>query len=168
MADVVIEKLSKQHDRAGFDCGVPKLNLFLQQQARSQANQGFGVTWVAVEEGQLTILGYVTVSMGHIEFDHADPAVTARLPRYPIPVIRVGKLATDIKFQGRGIGSLLLAFAARMAISTADKVGCYALELEAADDNVFQYYLKKGFLPLQVGSLRLYQPVETLRSALEP
>ena len=168
MADVVIEKLSKQHDRTGFDCGVPKLNLFLQQQARSQANQGFGVTWVAVQEGEAAILGYVTVSMGHIEFNQADPEVTARLPRYPIPVLRVGKLATDITVQGRGVGSLLLAFSARMAISTADKVGCFALELEAADENVFQYYLKKGYLPLQVGSLRLYQPVETLRKALAP
>lgn len=167
MAEVVIEKLTKSHERESFDCGVPKLNTFLQQQARSQANQGFGVTWVAVEEGEKQILGFITVSMGHVEFENADEQVTARLPRYPIPVLRVGKLATDIRFQGRGIGSLLLAFAARMAISTAEKVGCYALELEAANESVFNFYIKKGFQPLRTGSLLLYQPVETLRKALE-
>ena len=160
-----IQRLNRPHDRTGFDCGEQGYNDFLRKQALQHMRQNTSVTWVAVEEGGSRILGYATLSMGSVEFEHILPEIAARLPRHPMPVLHVGKLAVDAGSQGRGIGSLLLRFAGLQAITLADEVGCHAVELIADDERLARYYASQGFLPLRTGTLRLYLPVETLRRA---
>ena len=125
---------------------------------------------VAVREGETTILGYVTLSMGNDTFENITDEITARLPKYPMPVLRVGQLATDIQFQGKGVGPLLLRFAAEQAIVASKLVGCFAIELEADNERARNWYLKRGFIELKPGGSRLYLPIATLEKAmaLEP
>lgn len=165
MAELVIERLTSAHDRKSFDCGNGEMNDFLKTKARKHGEQNFSVTWVAVEVGSPRILGYITLSMGNVGFEEADSEVYRRLPKYPIPVLHVGRLATDLAVQGKGVGALLLNFAARKAIEASEAVGCFALELIAIDANAFAYYERRGFLPLKRDTMRLYAPVETLKMA---
>ena len=44
--------LSKQHDRAGFDCGVAELNTFIRKTARRQDEQHLVRTTVLVDTDQ--------------------------------------------------------------------------------------------------------------------
>lgn len=166
MARVVVELLTKAHDRKGFDCGRQAQNEFLHQRARKHADLNYSRTWVAIEEGGSQILGFVTLSMGSIQFENLTDALRVRLPRYPMPVLHVGQLATDVRCQGRGIGSLLLKFAAEKAIEASKNTGCFALELLADNDDALRWYLNRGFVQLADGSTRLYQTVETLIAAL--
>jgi len=167
VSKVVVELLTKAHDRKGFDCGKLEQNEFLKQRARKHAELNYSRTWVSIEEGHSRILGYVTLSMGNIVFENLTEELRIRLPRYPMPVLHVGQLATDSSVQGRGIGSLLLRFAAEKAIEASATVGCFAIELIADNPKAFDWYLKRGFSPLVAGSLRLYQSVETLKLAVE-
>lgn len=164
MARVVVELLAKTHDRSGFDCGVEALNDFLRTKARKHAEQGISVTWVAAEKGASRILGFVTLTMGSVAFENADPVVTKGLPRYPIPMLHVGRLATDLSVQGRGIGSLLLRLAAERAIDASREMGCFGMELVAGDRAAYDYYLRRGFKPLVEGTMRLYLPIAHLRA----
>lgn len=165
MAEVVIEALRKGHDRSGFSCGKPELDDFLKRLARQHQDRGFSKTYVAVELGATQILGYVTVSAGSVLIEEADEEVFSRLPRHPMPVLHVGRLATDLRFAGRGIGSLLLAHAADVALAASESLGVYAMELDAMDEEAFAYYLRRGFLPIKSGGMRLYAPLSTIIAA---
>ena len=164
MALVVIERLTKVHDRSAFDCGVEGLNDFLKTQARKNAEQGVSVTWVAVEEGATKILGYISVTMSHVAYEDANPEITRRLPRYPIPMLHVGRLATDLRTQGKGIGSRLLRHAAELAIDTSVNVGLFGMELVAGDKTAYDYYVRRGFRPVLDNTMRLYMPIAHLRA----
>jgi GNAT superfamily N-acetyltransferase len=167
VAEVVVELLSKAHDRKSFDCGREAQNTFLKERARKHADLNYSKTWVAVFEGEATILGYVTLSMGSVSFENVNEAIRAKLPRYPMPVLRVGQLATDLRYQGKGIGPLLLRFACEQAVSAASSVGCFAIELEADNERARAWYLKRGFLELTPGGTRLYQSTATLKKAFD-
>jgi len=59
------EALTRHHDRAGFDCGVPALNEYLRRYARQNHDSGGAKTFVAVApEAPTIILGYYTISPG--------------------------------------------------------------------------------------------------------
>ena len=167
MAEIVVELLCKAHDRKSFDCGREAQNTFLKERARKHAELNFSKTWVAVREGDPLILGYVTLSMASVLFENISEEFRAKLPKYPMPVLHVGQLATDTRYHGKGIGPFLLRFAAEQAISASKSVGCFALELEADNKKAHGFYINHGFLELKPGASRLYQTIETLEKALQ-
>ena len=168
MAEVVVELLTKAHDRKPFDCGATAQNEFLQQRARKHAELNYSKTWVAVEGASNRILGFVTLSMSSIDFESLDEKIRKRLPRYPMPVLHVGQLATDVQYQDRGIGALLLRFAAEKAIELSATVGCHAIELVADNKRALDYYLRRGFVQLAKGSSRLYMLIDTVKAGAGP
>lgn len=168
MAEVVIELLEKRHNRKSFGCGKEEFDRYLKTLARQHHEQGFVKVYVAVEAGQSTVLGYLAVSMGNVVLQDLDDAIAARLPKHPMPVLHVARLATDQRYAGKGIGSMLLAHAADLALSASKTLGVYAIELVAADAEAYAYYLRRGFLPLKGDGMRLYVPLATVRAAREP
>lgn len=165
MERIVVELLTKTHDRKSFDCGRDSQNSFLKERARKHAELNYSKTWVAVRKDDPTILGYVTLAMGGIGFENVTDEIRARLPKYPMPVLHVGQLATDYRYQGKGIGPRLLRFAAEQAIMASKSVGCFAIELEADNERARQWYIRRGFIELSPGACRLYQTVAALEKA---
>lgn len=141
---VAIRLLDAQHRRAGFDCGDDALNEFLLRQAGQQQRRGFGKTYVALADDEATVIGFVTVSAGQIAT--ASLSSQAKLPRYPAPMLRIGRLAVDVRHQGNGIGQDLLAFAFRLAVEFSQRVGLYAVVVDAKHDKAKAYYVKLGFI----------------------
>lgn len=166
MSRVRVVQLTKAYDRASFDCGNDYYNGFLQKTALQNARQKTSVTWIAVQEESTAILGYVTLSMGKVEFEHVDESITKKLPKHPIPVLHVGKLAVDQRYQGKQVGALLLRFAAEQAVLLSKRVGCFAIELQADHEDLVAFYLRNGFRQLKPGSLRLYQSVVNIEKAM--
>ena len=148
-----------KHDRASFDCGEPSLNTYLKQYARQNDEKGLGRTYVAIEPGQHRVEGYYTISTGAVKFDD----VPAKLPRYPVPVVHLGRLAIDIGSQGKGLGELLLLDALKRASRAADQLGIYAVEVRALNDGARRFYRKYGFTSLLDDELHLYLPMKTIR-----
>ena len=57
------EALTRHHDRAEFDCGVPALNQYLRRYARQNHDRGGAKTFVAVApQAPEVVLGYYTIS----------------------------------------------------------------------------------------------------------
>lgn len=154
----VIEPLDKSHQRENFDCGEVSLNDFLRKYARQNAERGLGRTFVAVLPGEKQALGYYTLSSGSIAFD----AVPEKLPRYPIPVAHLGRLAVDSSMRGQGLGELLLIDALERTVIIASEFGIYAVELFALTERAKQFYLKYGFVSLKDDDKHLYLPVKTI------
>lgn len=159
----VIQLLGKQHNRNGFDCGDAVLNDFLRRQAGQQQRRGFGKTYVALADDGATVIGFVTVSAGQIAT--ASLSSQAKLPRHPAPILRIGRLAVDVRHQGKGAGQDLLAFALRLAVEFSQRVGLYAVVVDAKHDKAKAFYARLGFIACIDTPLSLYLPVATLEQA---
>lgn len=161
-----IQLLGAEHRREGFDCGDTALNDFLLRQAGQQQRRGFGKTYMSVAEDGVTVTGFVTVSAGQV----ATTALPARLklPRYPAPMLRIGRLAVDERYQGRGIAQDLLAFVLRLAVGFSRRVGLYAVIVDAKHDKAKAFYVRLGFIACVDNPLCLYLPIATLEQSVAP
>jgi len=160
---VVITELNPRHDRAGFDCGEPALNVFLQRLARQQSARDFSKIYVACEPDTPTILGFYAISSGSIDFAHWPPAL--RLPRYPVPVARLARLAVDKRAQGQGAGAALLSHAVRLAVMLAEHIGLHAMVVDAKDEAAAAFYQRHGFEQLADRPQTLFLTLEVARQA---
>lgn len=160
----IIQLLTAQHRRDGFDCGDAALNEFLFRQAGQQQRRGFGKTYVSVAEDGVTVTGFITVSAGQIATSALPSQM--KLPRYPAPMLRIGRLAVDVRHQGKGIGQDLLAFALRLAVEFSQRVGLYAVVVDAKHDKAKAFYVRLGFIACVDNPLCLYLPIATLEQSV--
>ncbi|MBI1370872.1 MAG: GNAT family N-acetyltransferase [Planctomycetes bacterium] len=160
----VIEKLHKRHDRAAFSCGVVELDDYLHRFAGQNEKTGISQHFVAVATaGDSRILGYYALSAGSVAFDLVPDELRKRLPRYPIPVAHIGRLAVDQSMQGQGLGEDLLIDALVRIVRIADELGIHAVEVVAINDSAQRFYLKYGFTPLADDERHLYLPLSAAR-----
>lgn len=160
---VAIELLATRHQRAGFDCAEPALNEFLQRQAGQLGRKGFGKTYVTLDVDGLAVTGFVTLSVGQVQ-THGLPA-GLKLPRYPAPILRIGRLGVDRRAQGQGAGQQLLSFALQLALEFSRSVGLYAVVVDAKHDKAKADYQSMGFTSTLDDPLCLYLPVSVLEKA---
>jgi GNAT superfamily N-acetyltransferase len=151
--DLLIRPLDKTDDRSGFRSGDPDLDrFFLRYAGQNQFRHHIGTTYIAVISGR--IVGFVTISPGEVTAQTIQPAVHARLPRYPLPIIRLSRLAVDERYQGQGIGKALLRAALELAVELRDSFGCTGVVVDAKPD-ALGFYRRLGFvdLPPVIGAL---------------
>lgn len=90
-----IRALAESDDRSCFRSGNANLDRFFHLYAgQNQFRHQIGTTYVAAEGAR--IVGFVTVSLGHVEFEVLPPDTRKHLPRYPMPVLRLARLAVDV------------------------------------------------------------------------
>ncbi len=158
---VRIERLTAVHRRESFDSGEPALNDFFQRQAGHMARRGIGKTYVALADDGLTVRGFVTISAGQVETAQLPPDL--KLPRYPVPILRIGRLAVDQGQQGQGIGQHLAAFALHLALEFSQQAGMYAVLVDAKHDKARKFYERLGFTQTLGNPLCLYLPISMLQ-----
>lgn len=78
-----------------------------------------------------------------------------------MPVVRIGRLAVDQRYQGRRLGKALLADAAMKAITAAP-----ALLVDAKNDQAIAFYRHHGFRQLGSSSNTLFLPLATAEKVL--
>ena len=154
-----IERLSPAHDRTAFDSGEPALDKYLRHLAGQHDRKGLGRTYVAVEEGQSAVKGYYTITSGAVSFE----IVPENLPRHPVPVILLARLAVDRSAQGHGLGALLLVHALKKALEVSEHLGVHAVAVDALNDRVRAFYLRYGFTELRDDPLHLFLPLKKIR-----
>jgi len=157
-----IEPISKSNDREAFDCGIESLNLFLRKFARQNNERGLGRIYVAVKENDEKIYGYYTISSSAFDFELAPE----NLPRYPIPVVHLGRLAVDRSAQGERLGRALLFHAFKRSVDLAEHLGIYAVEVYALNEEARQFYLRFGLTELKDDKLHLYITIKKIRAML--
>lgn len=155
--ELTIELLTEKHDRLSFDCGEPSLNGYLQRFARQNAELFLGRTYVLVVPGQTRIEGYYTISSGAVAREELPEK---RLPRYPIPIVLMGRLAVDSQAQGHGFGELLLLDALKRSAQLAQHLGIYAVVVDALNEQARTFYGKYGFAQTVDDPMRLYLSIK--------
>ncbi|HJT67717.1 MAG TPA: GNAT family N-acetyltransferase [Pyrinomonadaceae bacterium] len=117
-----------------------------------------GRTYVATTDGDASVLGYYTISSSAVAFE----VVPENLPRHPIPVALVGRLAVDNKVRRQRLGETLLVHVLQSAQRAARIVEIYAVVVDALDESAKSFYLKYGFNSLTDDPLHLYLPMRAV------
>jgi len=116
--------------------------------------------FVAVAAASGKLAGYYTLAAASILTPDLPPEITQKLPRYPtLPAVRIGRLAVDLQFQGRGLGGVLLADALSRVMLSPPAV--FTLLVDAKDENAVRFYQKHGFVSLTSQPRTLFLPVAT-------
>lgn len=161
MSSFEFHTLDKSFDRAPFDCGSPELNAFLKAKARQNQAANFNKTFVAIQSGDKAkrVLGFYSLSMGEVDLSSLPDEMQKKLPKHPVPVARMGRLAVDNSIKGQGLGKLLLVDAMKRVQSASASVGVYALLVDAKDDPAKSFYKKYGFIELADEPMTLFLPL---------
>ena len=69
--------------------------------------------------------------------------------KYPLPVLRLARLAVAETFMNQGVGSLLLRSILVLARQMADDIGCVGIVVDAKPEAI-PFYEKLGFLRLEL------------------
>lgn len=158
-----ITQLSPGHVIDQFDCGEESLNEYLVKFARWNASAGIGRTYVILREGEEQVLGYYTLAVGQLHVGTLPEHMAKRLPKYPVPIIKVGRLASDRSARGEGIGEALLLDALFRAARIAEQVAVFAVEVDALNDRARSFYERYGFQALLDDRLYLYLPIRSIQ-----
>lgn len=148
------------HDRLGFECGVPALDEYLRRFAEQHRRRGISSIYVLTESSQPErILGYYTLSAAEVERQRLAEVERKKLPGYPVPCFRMGRLACRTDQRGLGFGKLLLGCAVDRCLKARQQVAAYALLVDAKDDVAKAFYEHFGFKTFQDAPLTLYLPL---------
>lgn len=161
LARLVVEPLKpKRHDRDGFACGEPTLDTYLRQQAAQHHRDGISTTHVLVNDAERSrILGYYSLSAAQLLLTDMQEADRKRLPNYPLPAIRMGRLAIAVSAQGQGLGDYLLAHAVTRCLGLREQLGVRVFLVDALHEKAVRFYRAYGFREATAESRTLYLPL---------
>ena len=157
-----VTKLGAEHDRTSFDCGNEALNRFIQLHALQGQQAGISQTYAAVEGKR--IAGFHTLVVGQVMHDQAPERLARGLPRFPVPVVILARLAVDNGWKGKGLGAALVKDAMCRVLQAADIAGVRAMVVHAKDDMAQSFYEHLGFLPFPGKPLTLYRLLKDIRA----
>ena len=150
----------ERHDRAGFTCGVAELDDYLHRLAGQHRRRGISTVFVLVDTAApRLVLGYYTLSAAEVDAAELREVDRKKLPRYPVPCFRMGRLACRADRQAQGLGKLLIACAVDRCLQARKHVAAYALIVDAKDDHAAAFYRHYGFVAGVDGPMALYLPL---------
>lgn len=162
-APLRIEKLHRSHAVERFTCGQPELDRFLLRHALRAQQANSSQTYVALSGDD--VVGYYTIVAGEVRHAQAPERVVKGMPRHPIPLLVLARLAVHAQWQRRAIGSGLLLDAFGRTMQVADVVGVRALAVHAKDDQAVAFYQHFGFAPSPVDPRHLFMIIKDIQLA---
>ncbi len=166
--DLIITPLGKQHDRKSFDCGESSLNQYLHRYASQDTKRRVNRVFVASPpDAPRQVIGYYSLSAGSLDTADLPKTLRRRLPRYPVPVVLLGRLAVVESRQGKGLGSILLADALQRVAQASQVMAVYAVVVDALNDRAAEFYQQFGFIPLPSQPLKLFLPMDSVSSLID-
>ncbi len=166
MSEFRIVPFSRAIDLQQFDAGVDALTEYLKKYARQNQDRGIGRTYVLTDSNNRAI-GYYVVSMAEVSFASLPDSVTKRVPRYPLPSMRIGRLAVDHRYRGQKLGELLLVDALQRAVNLFHQVGLFAVIVDAKDAVAEGFYEHFGFKHFVDRPASLFLPMGSIVKAFE-
>lgn len=148
---------SRRHDRQAFTSGIRELDEYLQRFAVQQSKKGINVVRVLVDtDTPRTILGYYSLSAAQVDAVQLDERTQQKLPRYPVPCFRLGRLAVHTAHHGRGLGRVLIGCVVERCLEARKHVAAYALVVDAKGESAKAFYEHYGFTSCRGNPMTLY------------
>lgn len=159
-----IRSFDKAIDAASFRCGQSLLDEYIRRYAAQDVRRNVARVFMATpEHDPRQLAGFFTLSAGSVSCSDLPESLSKKLPRYPVPVALIGRLAVDINFQGKGLGSILLADACRKVANASTTLAVAGIVVDAKDAAA-TFYRHFGFLTLPGQPGRLLLPATAFRA----
>lgn len=165
MTALRIEKLDRRHQIEGFTCGQEALDRFLARHALQNQRSHASQTYVAVSGDE--VIGFHTLVVGEIAYADAPGRLSKGLPRHPVPVMVLARLAVATAWHRRGIGAGLLKDAILRTMQAADIAGIRAFVVHAKDETARAFYQHFGFAASPTDPLHLFVLIKDLQRMTE-
>jgi GNAT superfamily N-acetyltransferase len=159
------EPLAARDDVLRFSNGDhPSLDEWLRERARASEGLSARTYVVCTLEEPDRVVGYFSISTA-LEQRNTLPSAKLRggMPAQ-VPLLLIGRLAVDKEWQGRGMGSALLADALRRCLAAAEIVGARGVIVHAIDESAARFYEHHGFVRSPLGPNVMLMPIETVGS----
>jgi len=160
-----IEKLRRDHPVDAFDCGAEPLNRFLARFAFPAQLSGSSQTYVACAGN--VVAGYYTLVFGDVAFKDAPERLRKGMPRHPIPLMVLARLAVATDWTGKGLGAGLLKDAMIRTLAAADIAGLRAFAVHAKDDVARSFYRHFDFVESPSDPMHLFLLLKDLRALVD-
>ena len=145
------ERLTDAHDLSAFTSAEPALDEWLKR--RALAAEGRTARTYVVCVGQ-RVVGYYVLANGAVQRNVAISKLRRNAPD-PVPVMVLGRLATDAAWEGKGIGSGMLRDAILRTLAAAEIAGVGAILVHAISEQAKAFYLRFGFRPSDLEPMTL-------------
>ena len=162
-----------RHNRAGFSCGVERLDNFLKLNAKKQQKDDMTRVYVAVEDGSVDILGYHAINLGMMDVSELTKRPRGAPDHGELPILFLGQVAVSVDAQGQGLGSILMYHVFAKADAIAQKAGCFAVVLDVmsdGDETAYQrridWYAAFGFQSFASNPSRMFMTMKQARLIL--
>jgi len=159
-----VHKLSIADGVESFDCGHVALNEFLQRFALVNQRSNSSQTYASCNAGQ--VAGFYSLAVGSVEPSHSAPRVIKGIPRHPVPVMILARLAIDQRYQRQGLGKALLKNALLRTVQAADIAGIRALLVHAKDEEARNWYRQWEFEESPTDAYHLFLLVKDIKALL--
>ena len=151
-------QLGEEAALEGFRSGLPIVDSWAANHAHHAKKRGTAVVYVSYTADHSQAAGFYSLSSHSIERASIGGGWLKRNSPDQVPAVLLGMLGVDVRFQGKGLGSALLADAIGRSLGIADAIGSKAMIVDPASDSARAFYEKHGFAPIP-GSERMYLPL---------
>ena len=121
-----VEKLTPEHNVKEFRSGSHALDYWMRKYAlKNQSLSNSPQTYVVHRVGR--VVAYYSLVYGEVSLEACPPNIRDSMPSsYPVPVIKMARLAVDQRDHGNGIGSALMKDAFGRIVAAAAIAGLRA------------------------------------------
>ena len=153
-----------------FDCGNQDLNVWLRRFALTSHGTGASRIFVTVatdsaESQPSRVAGFYALSSASVQRSASSSRIAHGMPS-AIPVLLLGRLAVDIREQGKSVGSHLLRDAIIRTVGVAEEIGVRALLVHAADEQAAAFYRRFDFESSPTDELHMMLLLKDARAIL--
>jgi GNAT superfamily N-acetyltransferase len=159
------ERLGPHHDLSQFHNGRhDSLDAWLRDRALASEGLSARTYVICASEPPSRVIGYYAISTAMAQRSGLPSAKLRRGMPDEVPLLLIGRLAIDVNYQKRGLGTDLLIDALRRCLTAAATAGARAVITHAIDDDAVAFYERHGFLRSPLGERTLLMPIETART----
>jgi hypothetical protein len=151
------------HDVTAFSCGDVSLDHWIRSNAARNESNDASRTFVICDGS--AVVAYYALAAGSIDRAFVPKSLQRNMPN-PLPVVVLGRLAVDLRYQYRGLGSGLLKDAMIRAVLTSRTIGIKGILVHAISEDARQWYLKRWFLESPLDPMTLLLPTSQIRKSL--
>ena len=162
------EILNSGHKKNEFSCGKEMLDNYLHRQANQDIKRKLSACFVINDQETNLLKGYYTLANNSIPQETIPKKFQKKLPKSysSIPTTLLGRLAIDNRFQGKGVGKLLLIDALKRSYEISKNIGSFAVVVDPLDEDAENFYYKYGFIKLP-DSGKMFLPMNMIKELFE-
>ena len=157
------ELLTEQHETADFTSGEVSLDDWLKRHPLANEQAGGSRTYIVCAGRR--VIGYYALATGGVAQVAAPGRVRRNMPD-PVPVMVLGRLAVDRRYQGRALGMGLLRDAILRTLQAAEVGRIRAILVHAISEEAERFYERHGFVGSPIDPMMLMITIADARKSL--